>query len=279
MSMLLIAMIVSSIVGDFGMFTGIIGVFAFFVLYYAIRKNKVITTKSEATKAATQKAIRTFVMFIFLSIVSIVAIIWFLPNTFKTENINYERYARRSALFTNFNEVQTTGYRYNESDAEFMVVLSNYMHGDSLKNKDIMSEKYQLHPSVSTGQSPVVLNDVSFPAAFYAPMEGVTSTVVTLFVFFSLLAALILLVLGFSIWGITEFNIDKPKLHIRMRWRLLAVCIWVFASLYIFVSYFGFVPFTGRLIPGYGVDAVGEALETVILFTFMGAMQWGKLDD
>ena len=268
MSILVLFVIANPARGDVGILINILGVFAFFVIYYAIKKNKETVTKDEADKTAKQRAIITSIIFVTLLILSLVAVNWVLPNMFKTENVNYERYARRSTLFTDFKNVQSTGYRYNESDAEFMIVLSHYMHGDTLKNNDIMSENYQLHPSVSTGQSPVVLNDVSFPAAFYAPLKGAT------FVFFGLLVALLLLVFWFSIYGFKGFNISEPKLHIRMRWRLLAVCIWVFTSLYIFASYFGFVPFTGRLIPGYGVDAVGEALETVILFTFMGAVAW-----
>ncbi|GAB6011480.1 hypothetical protein [Viscerimonas tarda] len=128
-------------------------------------------------------------------------------------------------MYVDFKEVQKTGYRYNDSDAEFMVALSHYMFGN-IKNDDSMSEHYPLHSSVSTGQSPVVLNDVSFPAAFYAPMRGST------FIFFGLLSALLLLVLGFSIGGIKEYGISKPKLHTQMRWRILAVCMWAGTSLY-----------------------------------------------
>jgi hypothetical protein len=48
--------------------------------------------------------------------------------------------------------------------------------------------------------------------------------------------------------------------------------MWVGTSLYIYLSYIDWLPFTGRLNPGLGVDAVGEALETAILLAFMASV-------
>ena len=55
------------------------------------------------------------------------------------------------------------------------------------------------------------------------------------------------------------------------RWRVLAVLMWVGTSVYLYLSYIGMVPFTGRLNPGFGVDSVGEMLESAILLAFMTA--------
>jgi hypothetical protein len=52
--------------------------------------------------------------------------------------------------------------------------------------------------------------------------------------------------------------------------------MWVGTSLYIYLSYIDWLPFTGRLNPGLGVDAVGEALETAILLAFMAAAGFKK---
>jgi hypothetical protein len=52
---------------------------------------------------------------------------------------------------------------------------------------------------------------------------------------------------------------------------VLAVLMWVGTSVYLYLSYIGMVPFTGRLNPGFGVDSVGEMLESAILLAFMTA--------
>jgi hypothetical protein len=278
--------IVFAALPDHGYITVTLGILAaFFIMFMLVNFNDIWDGNNIDSKKNIATSITLFVL------IGLSYGFTLLISGSPTNEVEYGRINRRLSMFVDFNNVHETGYRYNESDAEFMVILSHYMLGDSIKNgkDDIMSEAYPLHASVSTGQSPVVLNDVCFPAAFYAPLCGST------FVFFGFLIALLILVLGFSIGGIKEYEIGdprylnngkfigykngKPKLHLRMRWRILAVCMWVGTSLYIFASYFGFVPFTGRLIPGFGVDSVGEAIESVMLFTFMGAMAWGKYDE
>ena len=65
---------------------------------------------------------------------------------------------------------------------------------------------------------------------------------------------------------------NDSRLTRAMQWRLLAMMMWVGTSFYIYLSYVGKLPFTGRLNPGCGVDAVGEALETAFLLAFMAAV-------
>jgi hypothetical protein len=249
-----------TMLGDAGYLTNFIGFILATLIFFALIELE------QANYVGNRKEWTFIIVAGFMVVLSWFIIDCAIPKFFPSDKVNYERYSRRLNMFTDFESVQKTGFRYNESDAEFMVALSHYMHPKS--ENDIFNEKHHLHPSVSTGQSPVVLNDVSFPAAFYAPLRGAAV------IFFLLQIALFVLVLGFSIGGIKIFNIGNPRLHIQMRWRILAVCMWVGTSLYIFASYLGFVPFTGRLIPGFGVDAVGEAVESVLLFTFMGAMIW-----
>ena len=57
----------------------------------------------------------------------------------------------------------------------------------------------------------------------------------------------------------------------QLVWRTLAVMMWAGTSIYLYASYIGGVPFTGRLCPGLGVDAVGEAIESTLLLAFMTA--------
>ena len=118
----------------------------------------------------------------------------------------------------------------------------------------------------SLSQSPVVLNDLSVPVAFF----GAYGVTIATTVYFLLLLVLILLVIHFSLGYDPERG--EPRLTRAMQWRLLAVFMWVGTSYYIYFSYIGWIPFTGRLNPGFGVDAVGEALESAILLAYMGTV-------
>ena len=187
---------------------------------------------------------------------------------FSPENVDYGRAARRVMLYSNFENLQKSGYRYSESDAEFMVVLSHSMQGDSIArhtHDPLSNDAHFIHPSVSAGQSPVVLNDLSAPMAFF----GAYGTVMTHVVYFALLAVLL--------WVVLRDTFDRGEylteyLTRQRCWRLLALTMWVGTSLYIYFSYIDWLPFTGRLNPGMGVDAVGESLESALLLAFMGTL-------
>ena len=85
----------------------------------------------------------------------------------------------------------------------------------------------------------------------------------------------ILLVL--LVTGMTRYNVPRDTsaaglpLDVRLVWRMLAMLMWVGTSVYLYCSYTGHFPFTGRLNPGLGVDSVGEALESTMLLAFMTA--------
>lgn len=195
----------------------------------------------------------------------------FLPSIcgrlIHTDDVNYSRISRRIMLYSNFDDLQKSGFRYAETDAEFMIIMSHYMQetegGDPLSN-----ENHFLHSSISSGQSPVVLNDLSVPAAFIGAYGVVRSTTV----FFLLLLALLILVAQYSFGSKSDEDDGYSYLTCAMQWRLLALFMWLGTSVYIYLSYLGQIPFAGRLLPGFGVDAVGEALESAILLAFMATV-------
>lgn len=188
----------------------------------------------------------------------------FVYNKFNNpEKVDYNRSSRRFMLASQFEQYHESGYRYADSDVEFMKILYHYMGncdgGDPLSN-----EKHQLHPSISTGQSPVILNDVSLPSSFLGAY-GKGSYIV----YFGLILLLFYVVTTYTLTGSTD-DIAVP-FDRYSQWRLLAMLMWIGTTLYLFLSYCGVLPFTGRLNPGYGVDAVGEALESAFLLAFMTA--------
>ncbi len=120
--------------------------------------------------------------------------IWGIPLLLKANTIDYNRASRRFLSATQFEKFQDSGYRYAVSDAEFMIVMSHYMFNcdgsDPLSNTEHM-----LHPSLSAGQSPVILNDVSIQNSFFGTY-GFWAFVV----FFALLALLAWLVFKHTLY-------------------------------------------------------------------------------
>lgn len=256
--------IVCAMVADNGYMTNYIG-FLLTVLcfYFIMDKNGKWQMQSEEDAERESKWVGLLMAFACVLFITLPTL---CGKLFSTDEVNYSRMSRRLMLYSSFNDLQKSGYRYAESDAEFMTIMSHAMQ--NTKGSDPLSnEDHFLHSSVSTGQSPVVLNDLSVPIAFIGSYGVFRSTVV----YFLLLIALLVLVIQFSI-GYETTDGWESYLTNAMQWRLLAVFMWVGTSFYIYMSYLGHIPFTGRLNPGFGVDAVGEALESAILLAFMAVV-------
>lgn len=255
-----------AILADYGYMTNYIGFLMTFLCFYFIYDRSSFALHGDQQNAKERRWLVPLIGIILL-------VIYFLPQfcsaVFNTDKISYDRISRRMNLYSDFENLQRTGYRYAESDAEFMVIMSHYMqqkeNGDPLSN-----ENHFLHASISTGQSPVVLNDLCVPVAFFGSY-GVGRTTI---LFFLMLFLMIWLVIPFS-FGYSTYRYDSYLTN-AMQWRLLAMFMWIGTSIYLYFSYLAWLPFTGRLIPGFGVDSVGEALETAILLAFMAAVTYKK---
>lgn len=170
--------------------------------------------------------------------------------------LDTNRSVRRVNMVVNWEEYANSGYRFADSDAEFMRVMRHYLFNNEGQDP-LSNDTHILHPSISSGQAPVVLNDVSIQSCFFGAYGRWTYVV-----YFSSLILICWLVLSNVKW-------NKGTIGRWVYWRSLAMFMWVGTSLYLMLSYMGAVPFTGRLNPGFGVDSVGEALETAILMAFM----------
>ena len=259
--------IVCAMVGDNGYLTNYLGLFVGMIFIFHMIERPAF--ERERGDIARKKETLYISIVMALFVVATFSMQYIVAHISDPGEVNQGRMERRLNLYSNFKDLQQAGYRYSQGDAEFMVVMNHCMQrpdGETCSDA-LCPDHHPLHASVSTGQSPVVLNDVSLPMAFVSPY-GVFSTT---FIFFALLALLSLGVFNFSmepIWVNGKCN----RLTQSMQWRLLAMCMWVGTSLYIYLSYLGWLPFTGRLNPGYGVDAVGEALETALLLAFMSSV-------
>ena len=261
--MLLAAIVLPS--ADTGYFTNYLGFACFIVfLYIIVEKYDADSSGFDKVKANKSEWVWMNVilgaLMVFVVVVIPIAMRWYYdPN-----DVDYSRKTRRFMMFSQFNDYRNSGYRYAVSDTEFMTVMVHSMFNTN--GADPLSpERHQLHPSVSTGQSPVVLNDVSMPVAFFG-----TYGWATYLVYFGLIVLLVTTVVGYSLPSQHRMD-DGTAIDMMMVWRMLALMMWAGTSFYLYVSYTGRFPFTGRLNPGLGLDSVGEALESATLLAFMTA--------
>lgn len=255
---------IAAMAADAGYLTNALGfIIATLSFFYVLQRPRATTTRNvDDHRREARWTAR-------LSVIAVIVVLlmpFALSRCTSSDEADYGRTNRRLMLYSNFDHLQQLGYRYTESDAEFMVIMSHYMQQNSLRDP-LSNDVHPLHASVSTGQSPVVLNDLSVPAAFFGAYASWRATIVL----FCLLLSLLLLVVHFSLSYYPSGGIT-PRLTRSTQWRLMAVFMWAGTTFYIFFSYIDCLPFTGRLIPGFGVDAVGEALESAILLAFMGTV-------
>lgn len=260
-------MLVAAIVmprADKGYFTNYLGFVCMVVLLYVLVSKYSRRAPSPAELNANKKErlwMNVILGGVLLTVLLVVPKVLSLADP---EEVDYGRTSRRFHMFAQFENYRNSGYRYAVSDAEFMTVMVHGMYNSS--GADPLSpERHPLHPSVSTGLSPVVLNDVSLPIAFFGTY-GWGAYVI----YFALLALMLFIVVGGVVPPVALLN-RGVEVDVRMLWRLLAVLMWTCTSFYLYASYVGQFPFTGRLCPGFGVDSVGEALESAILLAFMTA--------
>ena len=253
----LVIIMLCALVADMGYYTNVFGLLVGVILFYFLTQKEDFTPQNKKRRERERVVVRVIMvgavlfMLLFPKLLNVV---------FDVENVTYNRGNRRFMMYSQFEKYRNSGYRYAVSDTEFMTVMGHYMYQTNGRDP-LSNEHHYLHPSISSGQSPVVLNDVSIQAAFFGTYGWLAYVV-----FFGLLVVIAWVVLSYSI----DYNYEKC-LHRQMRWRVLAVLMWVGTSVYLYLSYIGMVPFTGRLNPGFGVDSVGEMLENAILLAFMTA--------
>lgn len=257
--MILVALLfvaAASVKADMGYTTNLFGIFFAVILFYFMQERGGYDFGHQQANKMEKRWIPRLMV---VSVLLVFSMPMLLSSLLDTEKVAYSRATRRFNMYSQFEKYRNSGYRYALSDTEFMTVMVHYMYNVSGKDP-LSNEHHFLHPSVSSGQSPVVLNDVSLQGAFFGAY-GLLAYVV----YFGLLALLA--------WLVLTYSMHEPSglLHAQLRWRVLAVLMWVGTTLYLYISYLGQLPFTGRLNPGFGVDSVGEMLETALLLAFMTA--------
>lgn len=256
-----------AVLPDKGYITNAVGFFvALLCIYFSLAQgNRNGVQLKQFNKSIRNTVIISFALFACALLLA--------PRFINTNSVDYSRTHRRMALFLKYDDLKKSGFKYAESDAEFMTVMTGYMQLDDKgikgASKDPLSNESRnfLHPSVSTGQSPVILNDLSIQGCFFHAYSWSAFVI-----YFALLLLIVYVVMWYS-FGIVDQRAGGGVyiLHRQMVWRLMGAFMWLGTSAYLFCSYIGWLPFTGRLNPGFGVDSVGEALESAILLGMMTA--------
>jgi hypothetical protein len=172
------------------------------------------------------------------------------------------RLGSRFTVFYNFETVEDFGTRESEKQAQFFSELAKYTYPQQ------HSAYEAIHPGIASFIDPVVKNDLSAP--FGLIYQFGTLWFIPVISLFAIWMLLIYKVISMST-SPGRGSTDQAK-HFSLYGliRLYCACVLVSSGIWLVLSYYNVLPFTGRLIYGMGQDSIAEMLETVFLFGFMG---------
>ncbi|MDR1652203.1 MAG: hypothetical protein LBS01_00875 [Prevotellaceae bacterium] len=178
-----------------------------------------------------------------------------------------DRLTERSVAYFEFSTIQEKGVRISEERGQFFAILAKYAYPSEY-------DCYEpIHSGISNYIDPVVENDLSVPFGLIFQF-GAKYWWLSWLILGGLWLALCFFVLKMSIIPQKETaNSDKdPKIYFSKYGMIRIFCMSVLVSsgVWLILSYYGVVPFTGRLIFGLGQDSIAEVFETLFLFAFMG---------
>jgi len=284
--LLILGLYVVSSAGDVGFLIVTMGVLISIILFqFTVNDPEEYIVATELTEIRFKNILKSF----FTTAIIIVILLFCVQKIFPRmkENITMERYSRRINFFSDFNNIHKQGLKYTENDAEFFAIISHYSGMIKEKKEHFPSSTSPIHSSISSTQSPVVINDLSFPVGFIASYHFIGIAFI-LAVWLVLLFMVYAHTLGQATNGPfanpnskSGFQAGDTANYLHMKWliRLFSVNILIFTSLYLLVSYFGMVPFTGRLIYGVGQDSVTEVAETLVFFILIGWRGYKTYED
>ena len=176
--------------------------------------------------------------------------------------LNTSRFGSRMTAFFDFGTIRDFGTRASEQQAQFFAEVAPLVVPGHANAYD------PIHPGISGFTDPVVKNDLSAPFGLISSFGKYWFVVVAGLIL--LWATLLLAVCTMTLAPFGLHRRDACSLTSYGLIRLYCVSVVVGSGLWLVASYYGVLPFTGRLIFGLGQDSMGEAFETVFLFAFMG---------
>jgi len=203
-------------------------------------------------KLLTKANLRGWLVWSVIILLVVPNVVW---SYLESGELSSDRQSRRAAAVSHFDKVREHGMRYTEQDAEFFAVMGHYANHSTGRGIGLFSEVTEIHPTAVSVTSSVHVNDLSPLIGLFAPL-GRTS-----------------LGLVFAAWALLLYGAFQGAFDKRHALaKAIAGLLIVSSGAYMVFGLFGWVPFTGRLIHGLGVDSVNEMLETVVLFGIAGAI-------
>ena len=228
-----------------------------------------ITTKNpnqniNLAKEEHQKSMKS------LLAVFIVILIFFAGIGYMFAKFTTSSEGRSSARFTalyRFENMEGQGLKKTEGISQFFVVLGKYL----LPTANVIEEQ-KFHSTISGNYDPIVINDLSFPVN-----TGLLWGRLSLLIYALLIITWIYL---FRIVHLATFlpsekyNLNGRESYLHSFGIVKIICLFylIGSGTWLLLSYFSILPFTGRLLFGFGQDSVAELLETIIIFTCFGLL-------
>ena len=190
-----------------------------------------------------------------------------LAKTYAHYSVNMEgRTSARLTAVYDFNNMEDIGLRKTESISQWFVVMGKYVWPSA----NVINES-EFHSVVSGNTDPIVINDLSFPINI-SSLFGKGSLL--FYCFLILLWVLLFKYVNKSTFTpLPDFNNNTNKyisLHHISILKSAGLFYIIFSGLWLILSYWSLMPFTGRLILGLGQDSAAEVLEFCTIFSVFG---------
>jgi hypothetical protein len=226
--------------------------------YYSEHRKQNAAERKLNKRKAKKNSIIIFILSVCILIPIYFGFIQLITNNYNP--ISSNRFESRLTMFYDFDKVHETGYRQSEEQSQFFAILTKYAYPSEYNCYE------PIHPGISNFDS-VVENDLSAPFGLIYQFGSMWRLCILLLG--GLWGFLLYWVLKQSVCPVSTSNENRLLTSYAVI-RLFCISMLAGSGIWLLLSYYGIVPFTGRLIFGLGQDSIGEVFETLFLFTFMG---------
>lgn len=179
------------------------------------------------------------------------------------------RTTRRITAIVQKDEALATGGKQYLSDIQFLQIARLNAMEDLVKPSLALADKEKhFHPFISKGLYPVIINDLN--PLIIIEYGGVFILVVLLLMW------LLIYLNRQRIWSgqfrIERYNFNYDEFRLTQLVRFIPVLIIISNSLWMLLSLYGFVFFTGRVVNGLGVESTVDWFDTILMAVLMGHM-------
>jgi hypothetical protein len=211
-----------------------------------------------------RKANKNAVITLTGGIIALVAVYFVIIRPALKNYAPSSRFESRMTMFYDFDKIHETGYRQSEEHSQFFAILTKYAYPSEY-------DCYEpIHSGISNYIDPIVENDLSVPFGFIYQFGSWWKWSIALLVLIWGILSFYVLKQAISPVSISNNSNKEKRLTKYAVIRLFCLSMLVGSSVWLILSYYGIVPFTGRLIFGMGQDSIAEVFETLFLFAFMG---------